>query len=678
MATYSEKLSSISRTKVNLIEIILDACSLTFGVAPCTATGTKCYNTFYTCKDTPNYALTTKTYKFISANAPISVINDHYGYKPYIKNVDSLASEIKDGETIVKRLKAQFYDEDGDDFGIDPYLTDRASVQGSFWKKFIARNPNYKGRLIKLYEGFDNVATASFELKFVGKLDNIQINKGIVTVEAVDLLRSLKDIKYPVESGIYLNEAFGNFFSVYGSVQRLALNSILGDYCQQTTGKTFSTLTSTSTNDGSGSLIEDSNYDIYVVGYDSNDRPFISGGVNNTKIAGGDNALAVTWNSDASVSYYRVWYRLTGDTDYVGYYQTAGTSYTVIGTGTTAGQPPTEYQLFYKQTGADPSNSGSWTETHNITLLLSDASTLPSSGYLMVNKEIIYYSSISTNTLQGVLRGQFDTEPDSYPQYESIFLVLQYNATNPFTVLDDLLTTVAGIDAAYIDAKFATYESGWTGIDVSLRPVIKANNLAEIYFDLVNLVNCLSWVGEDGKIKIVKHTETPGTFTELTDEANLILNTPEVDLNEESRFTRWGLYWNRTDLTKGIKDSEAYNRFNLRVNADSESDAGYNESREDIQYSSWLNDDSDSEANISTHITDLLTDRETRTKQSQEVIDCEVELKDNAVLTGDIIKLSTGKLQDKDGNDYSQVQFRVMKKEPVNNRIKLKLQRRYS
>ena len=83
-------------------------------------------------------------------------------------------------------------------------------------------------------------------------------------------------------------------------------------------------------------------------------------------------------------------------------------------------------------------------------------------------------------------------------------------------------------------------------------------------------------------------------------------------------------------------------------------------------------------ADINTYITALLTNRETRTKQAQEVIALEVELKDGAILTGEVVELTTSQLQDEDGNDYSAVQFRVMKKEPANNKIKLKLQRRFS
>jgi len=52
----------VGREPIQLVEILQPLCSRTFGVAPCTATGTadtKCYNTRATCQDTANYALGT-------------------------------------------------------------------------------------------------------------------------------------------------------------------------------------------------------------------------------------------------------------------------------------------------------------------------------------------------------------------------------------------------------------------------------------------------------------------------------------------------------------------------------------------------------------------------------------------------------------------------------------------
>lgn len=58
------------RTPIVLVVLSMDFCGRTFGVDPCLATGTKCFNTWPTCKYLTAYLKTTKDYKFTSRAAP--------------------------------------------------------------------------------------------------------------------------------------------------------------------------------------------------------------------------------------------------------------------------------------------------------------------------------------------------------------------------------------------------------------------------------------------------------------------------------------------------------------------------------------------------------------------------------------------------------------------------------
>ena len=56
--TYESKIQDYGKEHIYVVEVELDYCALTFGVAPCTATGSgdaKCFNTLNTCQDVPNY-----------------------------------------------------------------------------------------------------------------------------------------------------------------------------------------------------------------------------------------------------------------------------------------------------------------------------------------------------------------------------------------------------------------------------------------------------------------------------------------------------------------------------------------------------------------------------------------------------------------------------------------------
>jgi hypothetical protein len=196
MTAFTDKTAEISRTQVQLVVITLDSCSLTYGVGDCTATGgagEECYNTFFTCQDRANFAKTTTDYKFTSFEAPVPFT----GIRPYVKTISTLPTKIEQKLTIKGRRKIQMVDELSDDINIDPYVANRSSVQGEFWKKLVARNPNYFGKPVKIYDGYIGLTEAQFVQKWTGTLENIINNKGTVTLSCIDTLAELSKLKVP-------------------------------------------------------------------------------------------------------------------------------------------------------------------------------------------------------------------------------------------------------------------------------------------------------------------------------------------------------------------------------------------------------------------------------------------------------------------------------------------------
>lgn len=207
--TYATSLASISRKPCTKVEIDLDFCSLEYGTSPCTASGSsgmECYNTFHTCQDKTNYDKTTKTYKFSSMETPVPFP----GVRPYILSVSYTPTEIKGSFTVKTRVKIDLADEPDTDVGIDPYVDARASVQGTFWKKLLARNPNYRGRVVRIYEGFLGDIESEFQERFVGTLDNITLSETKVQLEVVDLLEELNKVEIPAKTDTALNVAIDN------------------------------------------------------------------------------------------------------------------------------------------------------------------------------------------------------------------------------------------------------------------------------------------------------------------------------------------------------------------------------------------------------------------------------------------------------------------------------------
>ncbi len=684
--SFASELAGLSRKRQDVVVISLDTCNLVWGTAPCTAsTGDKCYNTYSTCDDKPNYDKRSKPYYFTNIGA--SNFNVPTA-RPYIKEISDLPTELKENGTVTKRLKVKFADEpELTDTAQDKYYADRGTIQGTFWNKLIARNPNYKGRIIELYEGFDSLAFADYSLKFVGKIENITIGNGYCEVEAIDLLRSLEDIEFPVAENITLAEKMYRMFNdVTSHAEMLALPATQYDWATRidftNNVAANNIVVSTTPDSGTSPVFTSGNKAVEVYAYNSFDRPIGYGTVTDTTVSGTPFNLEVTFSTLTNATYYRIFVSGVGvPTDYNdAYVQTTGSPQT-IGESTDvieAGTEPTQAHRYFELTGTDPTDFADWTDRTNVepSIDVDDASGIGSAGYFQVDDEIIYYASKSSNTLQRLARGSLSTNSETtHESGTQIYSIAAPATGNPFQMLQDLLT-LGNIASGYIATAFSTLEAAWTGINFSFLPYSKKKKLSDIYFNAVRSLDCISWVGEDGKITIKANTNTTAAG-DLNDTENIISGSLSRDLNEESRYTRWLMHWNRFDGTKDIDDEESYSDLRILVDADAESVNLYNDQIQDIFFSAFISDTGNTAGDASDYVDALQALWKTRTKQAQEIVTLAVELKDSGYVVGDIVTLTTTRLQDINGNGYSAVKFLITKKEPMGSRINLTLKRIY-
>jgi len=196
--TFDASRQADARIPVTVVELYLDTCAEAFGVAPCTASaaaGGECYNTYATCQDIPNFNNTSKTYRFYQpvSNWPrgqigFPAINGKPRFTPC--EIDPRGSLGKRGSVSIT-LK-DFAD---DDLFVDPYAATRTynpETQGTFFGKLKARSPYYKGRLMKVRQGYINTPFSfnDFEDRLY-VIDSIKINQraGTVTITGKDLLK---------------------------------------------------------------------------------------------------------------------------------------------------------------------------------------------------------------------------------------------------------------------------------------------------------------------------------------------------------------------------------------------------------------------------------------------------------------------------------------------------------
>lgn len=200
--SYTSESTKYGRIPTVFVELDMDFCANTYGIAPCTAaigvTGTsKCYNTYATCQNKANFNKIIKTYRFCEQNADLPV---GLSAIPLLKSVSFASQEITPNKGLGVRgsVSISFIDAPWPDTEIDPYFSERIS-QGTFWGKFKARNPFYENRILRVRRGY--LTKNGFDwANFVNSVYIIEQLQGIakddtVKIVAKDILKLADDKK---------------------------------------------------------------------------------------------------------------------------------------------------------------------------------------------------------------------------------------------------------------------------------------------------------------------------------------------------------------------------------------------------------------------------------------------------------------------------------------------------
>ncbi len=202
--TYTAQSKKFGKEAVQIVELHIPRCSLTYGVAPCTAamgvTGSaKCFNCFAACQDQANYAQADFVYRFSTVRLDGLQLPGDPPTFPTVIAVDSASSVLTPGKGLGVRssVKVQLCDHPWTDVGIDKYVLERTydpDQRGTFWGKFLARNRYYLNRLMVVRTGYltdaggydpANFTSRSYLITAIDGPDN----KGTISITAKDPLK---------------------------------------------------------------------------------------------------------------------------------------------------------------------------------------------------------------------------------------------------------------------------------------------------------------------------------------------------------------------------------------------------------------------------------------------------------------------------------------------------------
>jgi hypothetical protein len=201
------------REPVEIVEIDMDYCNLTFGVGDCIAelggpVGRKCFNTFFTCPVRQVFDKGSLTYRFVQPRASYPKGQTFF---PCLRDVTQRSAMANIGGADERlnslgrraRVTATFSDFTYHDTFMDKYQAERVSGsaqssgvgynpegKGTFWTKFRARNPNYAGRPMRIITGFvdDGVLTIDTTRHYIITDFNGPDNDGNVSIVGKDIL----------------------------------------------------------------------------------------------------------------------------------------------------------------------------------------------------------------------------------------------------------------------------------------------------------------------------------------------------------------------------------------------------------------------------------------------------------------------------------------------------------
>lgn len=169
--------------------------------------GSECFNTRDTCQDDPNFDSRIRTYRFSQyfPNIPIGI--------PMFPAIEGQVSRAPTTTTAGKGLgnrgvvSVGIGDFTHHDRDIDPYVSTRPFTpeeQGTFWGKFIARNPFWEQRELRVLSGYvkspwdwDNFETEVYDITNITGPNNARVN-----IQGKDILTRTynKRNQYPVAS----------------------------------------------------------------------------------------------------------------------------------------------------------------------------------------------------------------------------------------------------------------------------------------------------------------------------------------------------------------------------------------------------------------------------------------------------------------------------------------------
>lgn len=215
-------------------------------------------------------------------------------------------------------------------------------------------------------------------------------------------------------------------------------------------------------------------------------------------------------------------------------------------------------------------------------------------GYVRIGDEIIQYSARAASgdnvafTVAG--RAVFGTSAAAHAFDTAVQQVLFYDDERAVDVVEDLLTTYAGIDASWLD--FTNWEADFDTFMPSFRVtavIAEPESVVELISQLCEQVGFYIWW--DARESLVKWRGIRGVEEQpplITDSVNILADSFSLTEYPRERISQVWIYYGRNNYVREVDDVSAYANQFVLANLEAETDELYGEAQVRKIFARWL------------------------------------------------------------------------------------------
>ena len=271
-------------------------------------------------------------------------------------------------------------------------------------------------------------------------------------------------------------------------------------------------------------------------------------------------------------------------------------------------------------------------------------------GRIRMGDEIIDYGARSGSNMTSLTRAVAGTVADSHDAGAIIQICKVYTAVNAIDIVEDILKNGAGIDASFIPSSaWATERDTWLAAHKLTRTLSEPTGVNELIVQLTrNSLFYIWWHEIDQEIRLRAIRPPDPSTTTITDAVNVLQRSAKSKEDPAKRISRV-LVWFDPRNQLEVSEPKHFKRAKVLFDADAESSDQYGEKRTAEFFVPWFAGNNAGQASA------LAGRLIARYRDNPKMIDLDLDAKDSALWTGDLLNLESEVLQDADGSALTQL-----------------------